>query len=87
MSRVSLKNAAAVTDDYFSALLAIGRRARVQRNECLLVNARHSRSALAVIDLATRVFGAKVFIANSLFITTSNGKKNYTFLFEYIILI
>ncbi|XP_036148352.1 quinone oxidoreductase-like protein 2 homolog [Monomorium pharaonis] len=60
MSRVSLKNAAAVTDDYFTALLAIGRRACVQRNECLLVNARHSRSALAAIDLATRVFGAKV---------------------------
>ncbi|KYN19226.1 Quinone oxidoreductase-like protein 2 [Trachymyrmex cornetzi] len=59
MRRVSLKNAAAVTDDYFSALLAIGRRARIQRNECLLVNAKHSRSALAVIDLATRVFGAK----------------------------
>ncbi|TGZ57648.1 Quinone oxidoreductase-like protein 2 [Temnothorax longispinosus] len=59
MRRVSLKNAAAVTDDYFSALLAIGRRARIQRNECLLVNARHSHSALAVIDLATRVFGAK----------------------------
>ncbi|XP_018317053.1 quinone oxidoreductase-like protein 2 [Mycetomoellerius zeteki] len=59
MRRVSLKNAAAVTDDYFSALLAIGRRARLQRNECLLVNAKHSRSALAVIDLATRVFGAK----------------------------
>ncbi|XP_011175544.2 quinone oxidoreductase-like protein 2 homolog [Solenopsis invicta] len=59
MRRATLKNAAAVTDDYFSALLAIGRRARVQRNECLLVNATHSRSALAVIDLATRVFGAK----------------------------
>jgi len=65
MRRVSLKNAAAVTDDYFSALLAIGRRARIQRNECLLVNAKHSRSALAVIDLATRVFGAKVFISIS----------------------
>ncbi|KAG5335479.1 QORL2 protein, partial [Acromyrmex heyeri] len=59
MRRASLKNAAAVTDDYFSALLAISRRARIQRNECLLVNAKHSRSALAVIDLATRVFGAK----------------------------
>ncbi|XP_011645095.1 quinone oxidoreductase-like protein 2 homolog [Pogonomyrmex barbatus] len=59
MGRVSLKNATAVTDDYFSALLAMGRRARVQRDECLLVNAKHSRSALAVIDLATGVFGAK----------------------------
>lgn len=64
MRRVSLKNAAAVTDDYFSALLAVGRRARIQRNEYLLVNARHSRSALAAIDLATRVFGAKVSISS-----------------------
>ncbi|XP_070511413.1 quinone oxidoreductase-like protein 2 [Cardiocondyla obscurior] len=59
MGRVSLRNAATVADDYFSALLAIGRRARIQRNEYFLVNARHSRSALAVIDLATRVFKAK----------------------------
>lgn len=48
-------------DDYFSALLAMGRRARIQRNECFLINAKHSRSALAVIDLAIGVFGAKVF--------------------------
>ncbi|EFN73841.1 Quinone oxidoreductase-like protein 2 [Camponotus floridanus] len=46
-------------DDYFSALLAMGRRARIQRNECFLINAKHSRSALAVIDLAIGVFGAK----------------------------
>lgn len=60
MGRVSLKNAAAVTDDYFSALLTLGRRARIQRDESFLVNAKHSRSALAAIDLAVRVFGAKV---------------------------
>ncbi|XP_070154071.1 quinone oxidoreductase-like protein 2 [Polyergus mexicanus] len=57
--RASLKDTAMVMDDYFSALLAMGRRARIQRNECFLVNAKHSRSALAVIDLAIRVFGAK----------------------------
>lgn len=59
--RASLKDSAIVMDDYFSALLAMGRRARIQRNECFLVNAKHSRSALATIDLAIRVFGAKVF--------------------------
>lgn len=58
--RVSLKDAAAVTDDYFSALLTMGRRARIQRNEYFLINAEHSRSALAVIDLAVRIIGAKV---------------------------
>lgn len=61
MRRVSLKNAAAITDDYFSALIAIGRRAHIERDEYFLVNAKHSRCALAVIDLAVRVFGAKVF--------------------------
>jgi len=62
MKRVSLKNAAAITDDYFSALITIGRRAHIEREECFLVNAKHSRSALAVIDLAVNVFGAKVFV-------------------------
>ncbi|XP_019699765.1 quinone oxidoreductase-like protein 2 [Harpegnathos saltator] len=57
--RVSLKDAVAFADDYFSALLAIGRRARIRSGECLLVNARHSPSALAAIDLAVHVFGAK----------------------------
>lgn len=60
MGRVTLEEAAAVMDDYFSALVAIGRRARIETNERFLVNAKHSRSALAVIDLAVRVFGAKV---------------------------
>lgn len=63
MRRVSAKNAAAVTDDYFSALLTMGRRARLQTGEYFLVNAeRCSSSALAVIDLAAGVFGAKVHI-------------------------
>lgn len=59
---MSLKNAAAIADDYFSALLAMGRRAHIERDEYFLVNAKHSRSALAVIDLAVKVFGAKVFV-------------------------
>lgn len=61
MGRVSLANATAVVDDYFPALLAMGRRARIRKGECFLVGAKNSRSALAVIDLATGVFGAKVF--------------------------
>lgn len=62
MRRVSLEDAVAFADDYFSALLAIGRRARVRTGECFLVNARHSHSALAVIDLAIHVFEAKVIL-------------------------
>lgn len=60
MKRATLENASAIVDDYFSALLAMGRRARLQKDECFLVSAKYSRSALAVIDLATGVFGAKV---------------------------
>ncbi|XP_020285816.1 quinone oxidoreductase-like protein 2 homolog [Pseudomyrmex gracilis] len=59
MRRVCAKNAAAVTDDYFSALLTMGRRARLQTGEYFLINAERSSSALAVIDLAAGVFGAK----------------------------
>ncbi|XP_032683088.1 quinone oxidoreductase-like protein 2 [Odontomachus brunneus] len=53
------EDAVAFADDYFSALLVIGRRSRIRAGECFLVNARHSHSALAVIDVAVHVFGAK----------------------------
>lgn len=62
MTRTSLVSAAALMDDYFSALLAIGRRARIQKNEYFLVNAKYSRTALAAIDIATGIFCAKVYI-------------------------
>jgi len=60
MGRVTLSNAAAVTDDYFSAFLTLGRRVGIQKDESFLVNAKHSRSALAIIEVAVKVFGAKV---------------------------
>jgi len=64
MGRVTLSNAAVITDDYFSAFLTLGRRVGIQKDESFLVNARHSRSALAIIDVAVKVFGAKVSISS-----------------------
>jgi len=60
MGRATLSNAAVITDDYFSAILTLGRRVGIHKDESFLVNAKHSRSALAVIDVAVKVFGAKV---------------------------
>jgi len=60
MGRVTLSNAAVITDDYFSAFLTLGRRVGIQKDESFLVNAKHSRSALAIIEVAVKVFGAKV---------------------------
>ncbi|KAG7212399.1 hypothetical protein KM043_012717 [Ampulex compressa] len=60
--RATLDSAAAMLDNYFTSILALGRRARLREDEYFLVNTKRSRAALAVIDLAKRVFHAKPIV-------------------------
>lgn len=60
---ISLQDAAVLPVSYGTAILAIDHRARIQPGETVLVTAAAGATGLAVIDVATNVFRAKVIAA------------------------
>ncbi|XP_038946409.1 quinone oxidoreductase-like protein 2 isoform X7 [Rattus norvegicus] len=60
---VSLQDAAVLPVSYGTAILAVDHRARIQPGETVLVTAAAGATGLAVIDVATNVFCAKVIAA------------------------
>lgn len=60
---VSLQDAAVLPVSYGTAILAVDHRARIQPGETVLVTAAAGATGLAVIDVATNVFHAKVIAA------------------------
>ncbi|XP_031242211.1 quinone oxidoreductase-like protein 2 isoform X2 [Mastomys coucha] len=60
---VSLQDATVLPVSYGTAILALGHRARIQPGETVLVTAAAGATGLAVIDMATNVFRAKVIAA------------------------
>ncbi|XP_043677563.1 quinone oxidoreductase-like protein 2 homolog [Vespula pensylvanica] len=61
--KLSMKNAAILTDDYFSPFLIFGRRSKLNEDEYILINTNLAYSALAASDIAAYVFHAKPIIA------------------------
>lgn len=55
-----MKNAAILTDDYFSPFLIFGRRSKLNEDEYILINTNLAYSALAASDIAAYIFHAKV---------------------------
>ncbi|XP_052056554.1 quinone oxidoreductase-like protein 2 [Apodemus sylvaticus] len=60
---VSLQDAAVLPVSYGTAILAVDHRARIQPGETVLVTAAAGATGLAVIDVVTNVFRAKVIAA------------------------
>lgn len=60
---VSLQDAVVLPVSYGTAILAVDHRARIQPGETVLVTAAAGATGLAVIDVATNVFRAKVIAA------------------------
>ncbi|KAF7387931.1 hypothetical protein HZH66_010698 [Vespula vulgaris] len=61
--KLSMKNAAILTDDYFSPFLIFGRRSKLNEDEYILINTNLAYSALAASDIAAYIFHAKPIIA------------------------
>ncbi|XP_015174126.1 PREDICTED: quinone oxidoreductase-like protein 2 [Polistes dominula] len=59
---LSMKDAASLTDDYFSPFLILGRRTQLKKDEYLLINTNSMFSAMAAINIAACIFQAKPII-------------------------
>ncbi|XP_047361486.1 quinone oxidoreductase-like protein 2 homolog [Vespa velutina] len=60
-----MKDAAILTDDYFSPLLIFGRRSKLNENEYILINTNLAYSGLAASNIAACIFRAKPIIASN----------------------
>lgn len=64
-STIPLKTAAALADNYSTALLGLGRRAKIKENDVLLIGAGSGGLGLAAMDFAANVYKAKVIVVCS----------------------
>ncbi|XP_014600841.1 PREDICTED: quinone oxidoreductase-like protein 2 homolog [Polistes canadensis] len=63
---LSMRDAASLTDDYFSPFLILGRRTQLKKDEYLLINTNSMFSAMAAINIAACIFQAKpIIVCNS----------------------